>query len=55
MYMWFAERQCRGHKEHDWRADGFDKYSARICSHADRMVYWINIRVNAFMRTFAHR
>lgn len=46
MYMWFTERQCRRHEEHDWRADGFDKYSARLCSHADRMVYWINIGVN---------
>jgi hypothetical protein len=46
MPMWFTERQRRRREEHDRRADGFDKYSASIRSHADWLVCWINIRVN---------
>lgn len=46
MHMRFAERKCRRREEHDWRADGFDKYSPSVCAHADWMVCRVNIGVN---------
>ena len=44
--MWLTERKRRCGKEHDWRADGLDKYSASVCAHADWVVCWVNIGVN---------
>lgn len=56
LYMWLIKRQCWRREEHDWRTNGFDKYSSSIRSHADRVVSWINVgvNVNLFHVHFSH-